>query len=211
MAKLYFKYGAMGSSKTAQALITKFNYEERGMQVWLIKPAIDTRDGQTVIRSRIGLQADAEVIAPELDIYAEFLHRYSATTHVIIADEAQFLQPHQVDGLRRIVDELHIPVLCFGLRTDFLTKLFPGSRRLFELADSISEIKTICSCGHKASVNARIDENGFVVTEGAQVCLGGNDRYIALCHHCWQQRIAHERELRQGLAEQPQLFEEGLE
>jgi len=116
-----------------------------------------------------------------------------------------------VDGLRRIVDELRVPVLCFGLRTDFLTQLFPGSRRLFELADSISEIKTICSCGHKASVNARIDESGFVVTEGAQVCLGGNDRYIALCHHCWQQRIAHERELRQGLAEQPQLFEEGLD
>ena len=184
MAKLYFKYGAMGSSKTANALITKFNYEERGMKVWLIKPSIDDRDGVSVVRSRIGLSADAEVITPEKDLFEEFKNRQGY--HVVIADECQFFPAKQVDGLRRIVDELDIPVLCYGLRTDFLTHLFEGSRRLFEVADSIQEIKTICSCGKKAIVNARIDESGNVVTEGGQILLGGNDSYIAMCHSCWK-------------------------
>ena len=188
MAKLYFKYGAMGSSKTANALITKFNYEERGMRVWLIKPAIDTRDGASVIRSRIGLAADAQVIGTETDIGREFESHKDC--HVIIADECQFFTEAQIDQLRRIVDELDIPVLCFGLRTDFMTRLFPGSRRLFEVADSITEIKTICTCGKKAIVNARIDERGRVVTTGGQILLGGNDSYVAMCHACWKQTIA---------------------
>ncbi len=188
MAKLYFKYGAMGSSKTANALITKFNYEERGMRVWLIKPAIDTRDGAGVIRSRIGLQADAQVIGAGTDIRAEFESHKDC--HVIIADECQFFAEEQIDQLRCIVDELDIPVLCFGLRTDFMTRLFPGSRRLFEVADSITEIKTICTCGKKAIVNARIDESGRVVTTGGQILLGGNDSYVAMCHACWKQTIA---------------------
>ncbi len=191
MAKLYFKYGAMGSSKTAQALITKFNYEERGMSVWLIKPATDVRDGAAVIRSRIGLSAEAEVIAPEDDIRAVFDAK--DRRDVIIADECQFLTPAQIDQLRGIVDEEDIPVLCFGLRTDFQTKLFPGSARLFELADSITEIKTICECGSKATVNARIGPDGKVVTEGEQVLLGGNDTYLAMCHSCWKKRIAREK------------------
>ena len=191
MAKLYFKYGAMGSSKTAQALITKFNYEERGMSVWLIKPATDVRDGVTVIRSRIGLAADAEVIAPGDDIRKIF--DSMGRRDVIIADECQFLTPEQVDQLRSVVDEEDVPVLCFGLRTDFQTKLFPGSARLFELADSITEIKTICECGSKATVNARIGPDGKVVTEGEQVLLGGNDTYLAMCHSCWKKRIARER------------------
>ena len=191
MAKLYFKYGAMGSSKTAQALITKFNYEERGMRVWLIKPATDDRDGATVIRSRIGLAAEAEVIAPDDDIRAIFDAK--GPRDVIIADECQFLTPAQIEALREIVDEEDIPVLCFGLRTDFQTKLFPGSERLFELADSITEIKTICECGSKATVNARIGADGKVVTEGEQVLLGGNDAYVAMCHACWRRRIARER------------------
>lgn len=188
MAKLYFKYGAMGSSKTANALITKFNYEERGMRVWLIKPAIDTRDGAGVIRSRIGLEAQAQIIGVGTDIYAEFaLHK---DCHVIIADECQFFAEEQIDQLRRIVDELDIPVLCFGLRTDFMTRQFCGSRRLFEVADSITEIKTICTCGKKAIVNARIDADGRVVTTGGQILLGGNDSYVAMCHSCWKQAIA---------------------
>ena len=193
MAKLYFKYGAMGSSKTAQALITKFNYEERGMSVWLIKPSTDTRDGAKMIRSRIGLTAEAEVIAPNDDIRARF--DAIGRRNVIIADECQFLTPQQVDQLRDIVDEEDVPVLCFGLRTDFLTKMFPGSARLFELADSITEIKTICECGSKATVNARIGPDGRVVTEGEQVLLGGNDTYLAMCHSCWKKRIARERTL----------------
>ena len=187
MAKLYFKYGAMGSSKTANALITKFNYEERGMRVWLIKPSIDDRDGADIVRSRIGLCAKAYVATPETNLYETFnsLDGY----HVIISDECQFFTPEQIDQLRRIVDELDIPVLCFGLRTDFLTNMFEGSRRLFEVADSISEIKTICSCGKKAIVNARIDSDGRIVTKGGQILIGGNDSYIAMCHSCWKKAI----------------------
>ena len=191
MAKLYFKFGAMGSSKTAQALITKFNYEELGMSVWLIKPGTDTRDGADVVKSRIGLSATAQVIMPEDDIIAAY--RAAGRHDVIIADEAQFFTPEQIDGLRTLVDEDDLPVLCFGLRTDFLTHFFPGAQRLMELADSLTEIKTICACGRKATVNARIDENGRIVTEGSQVLLGGNDRYIAMCHKCWKDRIRQER------------------
>lgn len=187
MAKLYFKYGAMGSSKTANALITKFNYEERGMRVWLIKPSVDVRDGAGVVRSRIGLKAEAEVITPDKDIFAEYQTR--TNIDVIITDECQFFTPEQIDQLRRIVDEGDIPVLCYGLRTDFLTHMFPGSRRLFEVADSITEIKTICSCGKKAIVNARIDGEGKVLTEGGQILLGGNDSYVAMCHSCWKNAI----------------------
>lgn len=187
MAKLYFKYGAMGSSKTANALITKFNYEERGMKVWLIKPSLDDRDGASVVRSRIGLSAEAFIVTPDTDIEAEFETRTDA--HVIIADECQFLTSAQIDQLRSIVDTRDIPVLCFGLRTDFLTGLFEGSKRLFEIADSITEVKTICSCGNKAIVNARIDGNGKVVTKGGQILIGGNDSYAAMCHRCWQEAI----------------------
>ena len=187
MAKLYFKYGAMGSSKSAQALITKFNYEELGMSVWLIKPSVDTRDGAGTVKSRIGLRAEARVITPEDDIVAEY--RKAGRHDVIIADEAQFFTPVQIDQLRELVDTDDLPVLCFGLRTDFLTHFFPGAQRLMELADSLTEIKTVCACGRKATVNARIDENGRIVTQGDQVLLGGNDRYIAMCHQCWKRRI----------------------
>lgn len=188
MAKLYFKYGAMGSSKTANALITKFNYEERGMNVLLLKPAMETRDGSDVIVSRIGLSAKCRPVADDESIF-EIYKTERPNADVIIADESQFFLPEHIDEFRRIVDECDIPVLCFGLRTDFLTGLFPGSRRLFEIADSIAEIKTICSCGSKATVNARISD-GRVVTSGDQVCLGGNDLYVAMCHRCWKKRIA---------------------
>ena len=185
MAKLYFKYGAMGSSKTANALITRFNYQERDMKVWLIKPSIDDRDGANIIRSRIGLEAEADVMTPDTDIFSLF-EKAHRDCDVIISDECQFFTPEQIDQLRKIVDVYDIPVMCFGLRTDFLTHLFPGSRRLFEVADSITEIKTICSCGSKATVNARIDEGGNVVTTGSQILIGGNDSYIAMCHKCWK-------------------------
>ena len=191
MAKLYFRYGAMGSSKTAQALITKFNYEERGMRVWLVKPATDVRDGANQVRSRIGLAADCTPLAPDADIYEEFMGRYS-DCDVIIADECQFFTERQIDDFRRLVDERGIPVLCYGLRTDFLTRMFPGSARLFEVADSITEIKTICECGKKAIVNARIDTLGHIVTEGSQIMLGGNDSYIAMCHRCYKKKIKNQ-------------------
>ncbi len=184
MAKLYFKFGAMGSSKSAQALITKFNYEELGMKVWLIKPSVDDRDGADIIKSRIGLSAHTEIIKPEESIIAAYK---SAGKHdVIIADEAQFLTPEQIDELRSLVDDEDIPVLCFGLRTDFLTHFFPGSARLMELADSMTEIKTVCACGKKATVNARIDGEGNIIYAGEQVVIGGNDSYVAMCHKCWK-------------------------
>ena len=192
MAKLYFKYGAMGSSKTAQALTTRFNYIELGMTVWLIKPSVDTRDGADIIRSRIGLEERAQVITPEQSIIEEY--RKAGRHNVIIADEAQFFTPEQIDELREIVDDDDIPVLCFGLRTDFLTHFFPGALRLMELADSITEIKTVCACGRKATVNARIDENGRVITQGDQVFLGGNDSYIAMCHRCWVKKIREQKD-----------------
>ena len=195
MAKLYFKYGAMGSSKTAQALITKYNYEENDLQVWLIKPSADTRDGAQVLRSRIGLEAQVEAIAPSADIYARFLGSHARRCDVIIVDECQFMTEKQIDQLRTIVDEHNIPVMCFGLRTDFQTKLFPGSRRLMEVADTIQEIKTICDCGAKATVNARIND-GYIVTEGAQVVLGGNDCYIAMCHKCYVKGIREHKKIK---------------
>ena len=177
----------MGSSKSAQALITKFNYEEVGMSVWLIKPSTDTRDGADIIRSRIGLEAQARIITPNINIVEEYNHL--ERQDVIISDESQFFTPEQIDQLRTLVDDFNVPVLCFGLRTDFQTNFFPGSRRLMELADSITEIKTICACGRKATVNARIDGNGKIVTEGSQVFLGGNDAYVAMCHKCWKDTI----------------------
>ncbi len=196
MAKMYFKYGAMGSSKTAQALITKYNYEENDMSVWLIKPSADIRDGANILRSRIGLQAEVEIITPEMDVFALFTETMQGKCDVIIVDECQFLAPNQIDQLRSIVDEYNVPVMCFGLRTDFQCKLFPGSRRLMEVADTIQEIKTICDCGAKATVNARIDANHHIVTEGAQVVLGGNDSYIAMCHKCWVRGIREHRKIK---------------
>ncbi len=186
MAKLYFKYGAMGSSKSAQALITQFNYEELGMRVWLIKPSIDDRDGASIVKSRVGLFREADVIFPEDNLY----DRYQAGEHydVIIADEAQFFTPEQIDQLRQIVDEADLPVLCFGLRTDFLTHLFPGSRRLMELADSITEIKTVRLRlqGHRQCPSGCQRDHSHHRQSGV---FGGNDSYVAMCHRCWRKKI----------------------
>ena len=195
MAKLYFKYGAMGSSKTAQALITKYNYEENDMQVWLIKPSADTRDGAQILRSRIGLQAKVEVMVPGEDIYGKYAREHNGCCHAVIVDECQFMTAKQIDELRAIVNDFNVPVLCFGLRTDFQTKLFPGSMRLMELADCIEEIKTMCDCGAKATINARIND-GYIVTEGAQVVLGGNDSYIAMCHRCYVNGIREHKKIK---------------
>ncbi len=196
MAKLYFKYGAMGSSKTAQALITKYNYEENDMKTWLIKPSADTRDGADILRSRIGLEAKVHIITPGTDVYQLFVGTKKDSCDAIIVDECQFMTPQQVDQLRGIVNDFNVPVLCFGLRTDFQTKLFPGSMRLMEVADTIQEIKTICDCGAKATVNARIDSEGYIVTEGAQVFLGGNDAYIAMCHRCYIRGIRGHKKIK---------------
>ena len=194
MAKLYFKFGAMGCSKTAQALITKFNYEERGMKVLLLKPAIDDREDAPLVRSRIGLEAPCIMVPEDMDLYELYRTSY-ADTDVVIVDECQFLTPDQVDQLGQIVLDLDIPVLCFGLSTDFTTHLFPGSKRLFEIAESITEIKSVCRCGAKATVNARLDDEGNIVYKGQQILIGGNSRYEAMCRRCWQ-RKRREQELR---------------
>lgn len=186
MAKLYFRYGAMGSSKTAQVLITNFNYHEKGRNTLLLKPSIDTRDGADIVRSRIGIEAVAEIIHPEDNICNLYLDNIVKGEYsVIITDESQFFTPEQVDQLRHIVDFYDIPVVCYGLRTDFKTKFFPGSRRLMEVADSIAEVKTICGCGNKAIFNARVNSSGKIITAGKQVELGGNERYIGLCSKCY--------------------------
>ena len=195
MAKLYFKYGAMGSSKTAQALITKYNYEENDMKVWLLKPSADTRDGVNILRSRIGLYAEVEIATPNVNIYSRYQESFVDQCDAVIVDECQFLTTEQIDQLRAIVDDYNVPVMCFGLRTDFQTRLFPGSMRLMELADAIEEIKTMCDCGAKATVNARIND-GYIVTEGAQVVLGGNDCYIAMCHRCYVRGIREHKKIR---------------
>ncbi|MBQ3202264.1 MAG: thymidine kinase [Clostridia bacterium] len=197
MSKLYFKFGAMASSKTANALMTRFNYEEKGNHVWLIKPDLDNRDDYTdengvrvtVVKSRIGLSAVADVVRRDEDIHARFM-TLNAQNHidVIICDECQFLTAAQVDQMKYIAEYCDTPVLCFGLRSDFLTQLFEGSKRLFEIADSITEIKSVCRCGKKAIVNARL-QNGKVVTEGDQIEIGGNDKYEGMCWGCWQNRI----------------------
>ena len=188
----------MGSSKTANALMTKFNYEEKGATVWLIKPETDNRDDYvdengnavTVVKSRIGLSAVANVIKASDDIAKKFIGmKDDFPMDVIICDECQFLTEEQVDQLKYIAEYRDIPVLCFGLRSDFRTKLFPGSMRLFELADSISEIKSVCTCGKKATVNARFSADGRVVTDGEQIDIGGNEKYEGMCWRCWQDLI----------------------
>lgn len=182
MSKLIFRYGAIGSSKTANALMVWYNYYERDKKVVLLKPRCEDRDGAKVIKSRIGLEEPCE--------FAEdFLENYSGEHYdCIIVDEVQFLSPEMIDKLSDLVDFHGITVICYGLRTDFQSHLFPGAQRLMELADDIEQIKTICWCGKRAHFNARL-LNGEMVTEGEQVQLGGNESYISLCRKHYKERI----------------------
>ncbi len=187
--KLYFRYGTMGSAKTALLLTQAYNFEERKMTYVCMKPVVDTREKDNVIRSRIGIERRCSWIYADTDLYLmirDLFGRAGAVIDWILIDEAQFLSAEQVDQLARIVDDYGSNVICYGLRTDFRTHLFEGSRRLFEIADSIDEIKSTCSCGRKTIVNARIDSNGDFVTEGQQLEIGGDDRYIAVCRKCWR-------------------------
>ena len=181
MAQLYFKYGAMGSSKTANALMARFNYEERGQEALMVKPQIDVRDGEHMVRSRIGLTHPCVYFHEMQAMGEEALKRYAC----VIVDEAQFLTREEVLFLVHLVDACNIPVMCYGLRTDFKGELFEGSYALLVMADKIEEVKTICWCGKKATFNARFDEQGRVLKEGAQVVLGANDKYIGLCRRHW--------------------------
>ena len=181
MAQLYFKYGAMGSSKTANALMARFNYEERGQEALMVKPQIDVRDGEHMVRSRIGLTYPCVYFHEMRALGDEALQKYAC----IIVDEAQFLTREEVLYLVHLVDECGIPVMCYGLRADFKGDLFPGSYQLLVMADKIEEVKTICWCGKKATFNARFDAHGKVLKEGEQVVLGANDKYIGLCRRHW--------------------------
>ena len=188
--KLYFRYGTMGSAKTAMLLTTAYNFEERGMSYLCLKPSIDTREKKNVIRSRIGIERECQWIYRDTNLYNKIEEMVSTASHPewILVDEAQFLLAEQVDQLALIVDSFGINVICYGLRTDFRTNLFEGSRRLFEIADTIDEIKSTCNCGRKTIVNARIDSRGEIITEGDQVEIGGNDRYISVCRNCWRNK-----------------------
>lgn len=189
--KLYFRYGTMGSAKTALLLTTAYNFEERGMRYVCLKPIIDTREESNVIRSRIGIERECRWIYHESDLY-EMACQLSAESEGVIdwflVDEAQFLTATQVDQLARVVDDFGSNVICYGLRTDFRSCLFEGSRRLFEIADTIDEIKSTCTCGRKTIINARMDSNGDFVEEGQQVEIGGDDRYMAVCRKCWRNK-----------------------
>lgn len=176
MAKLYFYYGAMGSSKSANALMVEYNYRERGQKVLLAKTNLDTRDGINKIRSRIGLEKECVLLSDIVAMSDEEISQYDC----VIIDEIQFAKRAQVDFLAHIVDDLGVPVMCYGLRSDFQLNLFEGSERMLAIADEIREVKTMCWCGKKATCNARYNEHG-IVREGAQVMLGANDEYIALC------------------------------
>lgn len=188
MTKLYFKYGCMNSSKSANLLMIKHNYEEQGFNVLLLKPSIDTRESESVIKSRIGIESKCTMIQKDKSIYEYiWFENKDKNYDVIIVDESQFLTENQVNNLYEISS--NIPVICFGLLTDFNQKLFEGSKRLIELSESIQEIKTICKCGSRASINARFDECGNLVTMGNQIEIGGNEKYKALCKTCYKKLL----------------------
>lgn len=189
--KLYFRYGTMGSAKTALLLTTAYNFEERHVDYMCLKPVIDTREATNVIRSRIGIERQCLWIYQNTNLYEFARDLYRTEGRIVdwyLIDEAQFLTEAQVDQLSRIVDDIGSNVVCYGLRTDFKSHLFEGSRRLFEIADTIDEIKSTCNCGHKTIINARIDAQGNILSEGAQVEIGGNDRYVAVCRRCWRRK-----------------------
>ena len=177
MAKLYFRYGAMGSSKTANAIMVQYNYHERGQKVLMVKPKLDNRDGERTVLSRCGLSTECVFMEeiPDMDV---------SGYDCVIVDEAQFLTKEQVAHLVKIVDEMDIPVICYGLRADFQGNFFEGSQWLMAWADTIEEVKTICWCGRKATCNARV-MNGKVIREGDQILLGGNSQYVSLCRKHW--------------------------
>ena len=189
--KLYFRYGTMGSAKTALLLTTAYNFEERKIAYVCLKPVTDTREKTNVIRSRIGIERECEWIFHDTNLYflaKELFRRKGELIEWFLVDEAQFLTAEQVGQLARMVDDFGINVICYGLRTDFQSHLFEGSRRLFEIADTIDEIKSTCSCGRKTIINARLDANGDFVEEGDQVEIGGDDRYMAVCRKCWRNK-----------------------
>jgi thymidine kinase len=191
MAKLYFYYSAMNAGKSTVLLQSSYNYQERGMRTLVFVPAIDTRSGLGRVRSRIGLEAPAEVLSPTDNLLNRVRHEHTIDPIAcVLIDEAQFLTRAQVEQLSDVADVLEIPVLCYGLRTDFQGQLFPGSGALLALADDLTELKTICHCGRKATMNLRLGPDGRAVREGAQIEIGGNERYVAMCRRHYKSSLA---------------------
>ena len=189
MAKLYFSYSAMNAGKSTSLLQAAHNYAERGMGTLLLTAALDDRAGASTIASRIGISRAAETFAPDDDIFEMVEERRArAPLHCVLVDEAQFLTPAQVWQLARVADRLNLPVMAYGLRTDFAGKLFAGSAELLAIADQLREIRTICWCGSKAIMVVRLDADGRVVEEGEQVVIGGEERYVSLCRPHWEDR-----------------------
>ena len=199
MSKLYFNYATMNAGKSTMLLQASYNYRERGMHTMLFTAKLDDRAGVGMIGSRIGLSSEAETFVAGDDLFARIAdHHASKTVHCVFVDEAQFLGEDQVWQLARVSDDLHIPVMCYGLRTDFQGKLFPGSQALLALADDLREVRTICRCGRKATMVVRLGPDGKVAREGAQVVIGGEDRYVSLCRRHWAEEM--------GLAERDDMI-----
>lgn len=200
MAKLYFKYSTMNAGKSGVLLMQAFQFDERNIPFLCIKSSIDTRDGEDVIASRIGIKRECISVLPDDDLY-KLINDYIVNATLvglnkplwILVDECQFLTTEQVNSLGKIVDKLDINVLCYGLRTDFTTHMFDGSKRLMEIADDISEIKSTCSCGGKALFNARFDSSGRLITDGEQIVIGGNDMYVTLCRKCYYDLLSKQQ------------------
>lgn len=196
MSKLYYYYGSMASAKSLRLLSTAYNFEEKNVQIMVLKPSLDTRDGEGVIKSRAGLERKCIMVDHDVNLYKvvktykNVLASQLETLKWVIIDECQFLTEAQIDQLSDVVDFLDVNVMCYGLRTDFKSRLFPSTKRLFELADDIEEIKSTCECGErKASINARFDKNGEIITEGDQIMVGGNETYRAICRKCWKNKV----------------------
>ncbi|WP_128893218.1 thymidine kinase [Erythrobacter sp. HKB08] len=191
MAKLYFYYASMNAGKSTTLLQADFNYRERGMSTMLWTAALDDRSEGKPIASRIGLEADAHRFERDTDLWSRVMASHKAEpVNCVLIDEAQFLTKDQVWQCARLADEEGIPVLCYGLRTDFQGELFPGSAALLGIADSLTELKAICHCGRKSSMNLRVDASGAAVKQGAQTEIGGNDRYVALCRKHFSEALA---------------------
>jgi len=189
MAQLYFYYSAMNAGKSTSLLQSEYNYRERGMKALLLTARIDNRYGQGVIHSRIGLEQPADCFDANTDLLDWYRHK-AGPADCILVDEAQFLTHEQVDQLAILADDDDVAVLCYGIRTDFRSQLFTGSERLLAIADKLTELKTVCFCGRKASMVARLDENGRAIAEGDQVVIGGNERYVSMCRRHYREAIA---------------------
>lgn len=190
MAKLYFQYSTMNAGKSTVLLQASHNYHERGMQTYLLTAQLDNRAGDGLIASRIGISSAADTFATDTDLFCRIQTRLAeGPCACIFVDEAQFLTRDQVWQLARVVDDLKVPVMCFGLRVDFLGELFPGSSALLALADEMREVRTICHCGKKATMVVRQDKTGKALSQGAQVQIGGNDTYVSLCRRHWREAM----------------------